>query len=578
MSAAAMNNDAELVVASLSGNRDAFGQIVMRYQSLICSLAYSATGSLGTSEDLAQETFITAWKHLRHLREQHKLRAWLCGIARNRINSSLRRDGREPVYSAEPLEAGYESASTEPLPHDQAISKEEEAILWRSLERIPKLYREPLVLFYREHQSIANVATALELSEDAVKQRLSRGRKLLHEQVLAFVESALERTNPGKAFTIGVLTALPALTMSAQAATIGAIAVKGSSSAKTAGVLGMVGVFLGPVLAIFGNYIGYRVSMAGATSDRERAFIRKFYGLLIGCIVGFIVFYLALFFWKDAITQYSPQLFVGLLVGLAVTQVLSLTGLCFWFSRKERAIAAEMKTFEPPASPLKPAWEYRSPLAPLGWPLVHIRIGGNLVERQKPVKAWIAIGDMAVGLVFAFGGIAVAPICVGGLAIGLFSWAGFAIGGMAWGGLAIGVWALGGLALGWQAFGSCAIAWNAAMGGAAVAHDFALGGFAQAAQANNEIAAQVIQPNLFFKSGQVVFRHSAWVNLIWVIPLMIWWWLVRVGSRKTPRATPEFPRRIIYEAIDLGRWNGGHVGTGGDSGYTTGIYCCGARA
>ena len=64
------HDDANLVIASLSGDRDAFGQIVARYQSLICSLAYSATGSLGESEDLAQETFITAWKHLRHLREQ----------------------------------------------------------------------------------------------------------------------------------------------------------------------------------------------------------------------------------------------------------------------------------------------------------------------------------------------------------------------------------------------------------------------------------------------------------------------------------------------------------------------------
>ena len=82
------------------GAHHAFSQIVSRYQSLICSLAYSATGSLGQSEDLAQN---------------------------------------------------------------------------------------------------------LELSEDAVKQRLSRGRKLLHEQVLAFVEGALEKTSPGKNFTLGVL-------------------------------------------------------------------------------------------------------------------------------------------------------------------------------------------------------------------------------------------------------------------------------------------------------------------------------------------------------------------------------------
>ena len=66
------------------------------------------------------------------------------------------------------------------------------------------------MLFYREHQSIEAVAQNLELSEDAVKQRLSRGRKMLHEQVLAFVEGALEKTNPGQAFTLGVLATLPA--------------------------------------------------------------------------------------------------------------------------------------------------------------------------------------------------------------------------------------------------------------------------------------------------------------------------------------------------------------------------------
>src|SRR6266704_2789944 len=138
MSATA-NNDAELVIASLSGNRDAFGQIVSRYQSLICSLAYSATGSLGESEDLAQETFITAWKHLRHLREAAKLRAWLCGIARNRIRNFLRREGREPVRKAEIIDAEHESVAHDPIPADHAISKEEASILWRSLERLPDL-------------------------------------------------------------------------------------------------------------------------------------------------------------------------------------------------------------------------------------------------------------------------------------------------------------------------------------------------------------------------------------------------------------------------------------------------------
>ncbi len=232
MMSVAANNDAELVSASISGDRDAFGQIVARYQSLVCSLAYSATGSLSQSEDLAQETFVAAWKQLAGLREPEKLRAWLCGIARNLINNWLRRQGREPSHRAESLEEISESHSPEPLPVEQTISNEEQAILWRSLERIPEIYREPLVLFYREHQSIEAVAQNLELTEDAVKQRLSRGRKMLQEEVLAFVECALEKTSPGKDFTLGVIAALPLLAATAKSATAGTAAAKGSAALK----------------------------------------------------------------------------------------------------------------------------------------------------------------------------------------------------------------------------------------------------------------------------------------------------------------------------------------------------------
>ncbi|HLX71423.1 MAG TPA: sigma-70 family RNA polymerase sigma factor, partial [Verrucomicrobiae bacterium] len=252
MISVAANNDAELVSGTLSGDRDAFAKIITRYQSLICSLTYSATGNLGHSEDLAQETFISAWKHLGQLRERDKLRSWLCGIARNRINNFLRREGREPIHKAESLEDAAESRSPEPLPVEYTMSKEEEAILWRSLERIPENYREVLVLFYREHQSAEAVAEKLELTEDAVHQRLSRGRKLLQEQVLMFVEGALSRTNPGQAFTISVMAALPALTLSAKAAALGTVAAKGATTVKAAGMMGVFGAIASPLLTLFG--------------------------------------------------------------------------------------------------------------------------------------------------------------------------------------------------------------------------------------------------------------------------------------------------------------------------------------
>jgi DNA-directed RNA polymerase specialized sigma24 family protein len=77
--------DASLVFESLKGSREAFGHIVARYQTLLCSLAYSATGSFSQSQDLSQETFVIAWKQLSELREPGKLRSWLCAILQNRI-------------------------------------------------------------------------------------------------------------------------------------------------------------------------------------------------------------------------------------------------------------------------------------------------------------------------------------------------------------------------------------------------------------------------------------------------------------------------------------------------------------
>src|SRR4249919_1648484 len=99
------SSDSELVTRSLAGNRDAFGGIVARYQSLLCSLAYSATGSLSQSEDLAQETFVAAWKQLADLREPEKLRSWLCGIVRNLSYTALYEQGREPSHAAETLDS-----------------------------------------------------------------------------------------------------------------------------------------------------------------------------------------------------------------------------------------------------------------------------------------------------------------------------------------------------------------------------------------------------------------------------------------------------------------------------------------
>ena len=269
-------DDAALVAESLEGNREAFGSIVQRYQSLICALAYNATGSLTQSEDLAQETFLTAWRQLGGLREPARLRPWLCRIVRNLTYDSLRRQGREPMDAAEPLEAALGAHAHEPSPSEGAMTREEEAILWRSLEHLPGACREPLILFYRENRSIASVAASLELSEDAVKQRLSRGRKLLADQVLAFVEGALERTRPGPAFAQSVLMALPGMSASTAATSLAGSAAKGGTAAKAA-TAGLIGALSSIIMVFFGNYAAYRANLATATSEAEKRYIKRFF-------------------------------------------------------------------------------------------------------------------------------------------------------------------------------------------------------------------------------------------------------------------------------------------------------------
>jgi RNA polymerase sigma factor (sigma-70 family) len=527
--AMALREDSELVAESLSGDRDAFAQIVSRYQNLICSVAFSATGNLSQSEDLAQETFVAAWKHLGELREPEKLRAWLCGITRNVISNWRRKEIREPSHEAESLEEISSSRSSGPLPTDSAISNEELEILWRSLAKIPEVYREPLVLFYREHQSVETVAVNLDLSEDAVKQRLSRGRKLLQEQVLAFVEGALSRTSPDSGFTLGVLAALPAITLSANAAVVGVTTVKNGAGAKAAGAIGFYSAFLAPLMVIFGNYIGYRMSLAEARSEEERRYVKLFHMWASALAATLSILIVVLFAWMQKGQSGGWRMVADPFVIFFIIYLLTFISLVILTGRRRHAYYSRVLADEYGGVFPKPIWEYRSKASLLGLPLVHVRVGDRFDFLRKPVKAWIAAGHYSVGGLFAMGGVAVAPFSVGALAIGLVPFGGFSLGVMPIGAMALGIWAFGGMAIGWQASGFGALAWNTAGGNFTAAHDFAVGNFAHATNANNDVARQFIVASPFFNCIRVIRQYWVWLNLLWIVPLFLQW---RVIARR----------------------------------------------
>src|SRR5262245_20892837 len=102
-------SDSDLWALVRGGDADAFEALVRRHQSLVCSVAYSCCGDLALSEDVAQETFWAAWRDRASLSHPERLRAWLCGIARNLGNNARRRDRR--AVQAEPY---AEPASSSP--------------------------------------------------------------------------------------------------------------------------------------------------------------------------------------------------------------------------------------------------------------------------------------------------------------------------------------------------------------------------------------------------------------------------------------------------------------------------------
>ncbi|HAB17461.1 MAG TPA: hypothetical protein DCE44_13545, partial [Verrucomicrobiales bacterium] len=264
-------------------------------------------------------------------------RAWLFGIVRNLAANASRRERRrgEPDES---LDMATEHAGSEADPAEQAVSREEATLLWRLLAGLPETYREPLVLFYRQSQSVTEVADALDLSEEAVKQRLSRGRAMLREELAAVVESTLIRTRPGPSFTAGVLVALPMLSGSA---TSGALTV-GTVAGSTAGTAGKsllaklgLGVFVGPVIGLACTYFGTKAAVSTARSKEERTCILCY-------SLGITAFCLVMSFGLVAVLSQAGKLYTAsaasLVLGVLVWTAALVGGVMFMCRRMERDV------------------------------------------------------------------------------------------------------------------------------------------------------------------------------------------------------------------------------------------------
>jgi len=154
---------------------------------------------------------------------------------------------------------------------------------------------------------------------------------------------------------------------------------------------------------------------------------------------------------------------------------------------------------------------YRSDFELLGLPFVHVAMGAvdDGQWKRGVARGWIAIGDVAFGVLLSMGGIAFGGVALGGLSLGFLTLGGLALGGYAIGGLALGYLAIGGLAVGFQG----------ALGGAAIAKLFAIGGIAIAEHANDPEAEAFFSQGAA-GAGKAIMDHSEWFLLLALLPLV----------------------------------------------------------
>ncbi len=198
MAFAADTTDNELVEHALGGSSQAYGLLVERFERPLLSLIRRMVRDPGTAEDLAQEAFVKAFRHLHRFDGQRKFSSWLFKIAHNTTLDHMRRRRLQTVpleASADPKEASWEvlASPTHEGPDKRAEQRDMAAGIEAALARLKPAYREILLLRFSEGLAYEEIAEVTGLKMGTVKVHLHRARKLLATELEAAGFKAPER-------------------------------------------------------------------------------------------------------------------------------------------------------------------------------------------------------------------------------------------------------------------------------------------------------------------------------------------------------------------------------------------------
>jgi RNA polymerase sigma-70 factor, ECF subfamily len=180
---ALMNSTEELVARVRAGDEEAFRLIFDRYSRPVLGFIFDMVGDRTLAEDLAQETFVRAFRGLSTLREETKLSTWLFGIARNCALEQLRarrRDAFNVEIDAEPAFELHDRART---PSGELLDKELSGVIQTALAKLDEDKRTVFTLKILQQRSYEEIAEITGFSVGKLKTDLHRARAEMRRRI-----------------------------------------------------------------------------------------------------------------------------------------------------------------------------------------------------------------------------------------------------------------------------------------------------------------------------------------------------------------------------------------------------------
>lgn len=181
------NADQLLVKRAMSGDREAFEELVRKTARSVYARLYLAVGDSHRAEDLTQETFLIAYKSMAQLQEPTKFHAWIFSIAQRLSMNSYRHASRKKRGGSFRCSDELESLqSDQGGPIEELKRKEAREKVLATLRSMPEDYRVPLMLRYLSGANYDTISRQLGMSNGSLRGLLNRGMNLLRSEMKRF--------------------------------------------------------------------------------------------------------------------------------------------------------------------------------------------------------------------------------------------------------------------------------------------------------------------------------------------------------------------------------------------------------